>query len=89
MCSVLADFRAAGGDLHGRLVSFLLFISFISGSRNEIPAHILLGDYVDRGREQLELLCCLAQNKVKAGPSCQMIPGNHDVSNSNKCCYKY
>jgi hypothetical protein len=83
-----ADFRGAVGDLHGGLGGFLFAQSFLQGSEAGMCGHVFLGDFVDRGSEQLPLLCCLAQNKIWAGPLCQMVSGNHDVSNLH-CCKRH
>ena len=67
------------GDLHGN-VDDLIHIFQVHGYPPD-TRYVLLGDYVDRGRNSIETLIILYALKVKFPDCIYLIRGNHEVKN--------
>lgn len=70
------------GDIHGQF-SDLLRLFDSAGD----PAHrnyLFLGDYVDRGRQGLEVICLLLAYKLKYPENFFMLRGNHECSSISR-----
>ncbi|MFO7991317.1 MAG: metallophosphoesterase [Thermoplasmata archaeon] len=69
------------GDTHGDLSATVQAVQY--GMDNHIPA-IFLGDYVDRGDEQLENLIFLLSLKIEHPSSIILLRGNHETLKMNQ-----
>ncbi|CAJ0565590.1 unnamed protein product, partial [Mesorhabditis spiculigera] len=70
------------GDLHGQYVDLLRVFN-----RCHYPQstnYLFLGDYVDRGKQQLETICLLMVYKIKFPDSFFFLRGNHESRSINK-----
>ena len=70
------------GDVHGQY-SDLLRIFNKCGYPSESP-YLFLGDYVDRGKQQIEVISVLVGFKVVLPESFFLLRGNHECSSINK-----
>ncbi len=71
------------GDIHGDFDTLKEYVTkFISGKFEKI---IFLGDYIDRGRKQLECICYLLILKIRFKDKIILLWGNHEtvLVNSN------
>ncbi|BFU25884.1 Ser/Thr protein phosphatase family protein [Entamoeba histolytica HM-1:IMSS-B] len=82
------------GDIHGQLYD-LLRIFLREGYPGEIN-YLFLGDYVDRGKYGVEVLCLLYALKIKYPDNIHFIRGNHECAYMNRlfgfqneCLIKY
>ncbi|TKR89497.1 hypothetical protein L596_013593 [Steinernema carpocapsae] len=70
------------GDTHGQYGDLLRL--FNRGGFPPLANYIFLGDYVDRGRQNLETICLLLCYKVKYPHNFYLLRGNHECANVNK-----
>lgn len=64
------------GDIHGCYDTLMQYPDFKEGELKEDTAYIFLGDYIDRGTQNFEVLCFL--NKIKNLPNVCLLEGNHE-----------
>jgi len=71
------------GDLHGDLYSLLS--AFKIAEEENIASIVFLGDYVDRGPKQLEVLCSLLEKLLNpdGDKKISMLRGNHETPSVN------
>uniref|UniRef100_A0A915C826 Serine/threonine-protein phosphatase n=1 Tax=Parascaris univalens TaxID=6257 RepID=A0A915C826_PARUN len=70
------------GDTHGQYGDLLRLFS--RGGFPPTSNYLFLGDYVDRGRQNLETICLLFCYKVKFPNNFFLLRGNHECSNVNR-----
>ncbi|CAG9534965.1 unnamed protein product [Cercopithifilaria johnstoni] len=78
-CVVIGDIHGQYEDLH-RIFS-VLGIGRKSGAVKR--RFVFLGDYVDRGMNSLETICCLLAHKLMFPKMFNMLRGNHESSEIN------
>ncbi|XP_065181879.1 serine/threonine-protein phosphatase alpha-3 isoform-like [Sycon ciliatum] len=64
------------GDIHGQYTDLLRLFEFAGYPTQH--NYLFLGDYVDRGRQQIETICLLLAFKVKFPRTFFMLRGNHE-----------
>jgi len=65
------------GDIHGQFPDLLRFFEFRGVDHS---SYLLLGDYVDRGRQSLEVIILLLALKVKRPENMFLLRGNHECA---------
>lgn len=70
------------GDVHGQYPDLLKLFDY--GGYPPEANYLFLGDYVDRGRQQLETICLLLAYKIKFPENFFLLRGNHESANINK-----
>jgi diadenosine tetraphosphatase ApaH/serine/threonine PP2A family protein phosphatase len=76
------------GDIHGQFADLMrLFDQFGSPSREagdiNVVDYLFLGDYVDRGKHSLEVMCLLLALKVQFPQRVFLVRGNHESPEVN------
>ena len=77
------------GDIHGQFADLMrLFDQFGAPSRDQggdinILDYLFLGDYVDRGKHSLEVICLLLALKVQYPRKVFLVRGNHESMEVN------
>jgi len=73
------------GDIHGQLRDLLLlWRSFGIPGSEECPAAVFNGDFVDRGKHQVEVLCLLFALKLAHPDKIWLNRGNHEDHHMNQ-----
>ena len=70
------------GDIHGKYID-LLRIFEIGGFPPE-SNYLFLGDYVDRGQQNLEVICLMLAYKIKYPENFFLLRGNHECASINR-----
>jgi len=65
------------GDIHGQFPDLLRYFGM---SKVEESSYLFLGDYVDRGRQSLEVMTLLLALKVKRPENVFLLRGNHECA---------
>jgi len=72
------------GDLHGQLRDLLLlFHSFGTPGTADVPNAVFNGDFVDRGKHQVEVVCVLFSLKILFPTQIWLNRGNHEDEQMN------
>lgn len=70
------------GDLHGQFLDLLRI--FEHGGYLPSANYVFLGDYVDRGKRNLETICLLLAYKIKYPDKLFLLRGNHEDAKINR-----
>ncbi|CAA90149.1 Serine/threonine-protein phosphatase [Caenorhabditis elegans] len=73
---------AVCGDIHGQYTDLLRIFNRCSFPPDQ--NYLFLGDYVDRGRQQLEVICLLMAYKVRYPNGFFILRGNHECASINR-----
>merc|ERR1719324_188246 len=71
-----------GTDMHGQYFDLLRFMSDAGYPPEE--NYLMLGDYVDRGKQSIETICLLLAYKVKYPENVFLLRGNHECASINR-----
>ena len=71
------------GDIHGQYTDLLRAFEFV-GYPTEEHGYLFIGDYVDRGKQSIEVIALLMAFKVKFGSNFNLLRGNHESAAINR-----
>ena len=65
------------GDFHGQFYDLLRLMQMVGGAPPK-KKFIVMGDFVDRGKQSLETICLLLAYKIRYPDKMYMLRGNHE-----------
>jgi len=79
------------GDIHGQYSDLMQFFGRIGSPCDWLPmgdigsnSYLFLGDFVDRGRHSLEVICVMLALKIKFPTRVWLLRGNHEDADINQ-----
>jgi serine/threonine-protein phosphatase PP1 catalytic subunit len=70
------------GDVHGQYNDLLRMFDY--GQLPPASSYLFLGDYVDRGKLNIETICLLLTLSIKYPQHCHLLRGNHEAASINR-----